>query len=147
GLRLRNAIITNWLDLRNIEVPCEVQLECCHFASGVNLAGAHFLHNLSFQGSRFDSTVEARGLKVDGSLLLNTRTLSSGQLDLSGRPPTPSELATSLRTNNVYNLWPLLPAEFAFDNERRILHWDFSDDPNSPTNSFTATLRDNKFLF
>jgi hypothetical protein len=147
GLRLRNAIITNWLDLRNIEVPCEVQLECCHFASGVNLAGAHFLHNLSFQGSRFDSTVEARGLKVDGSLLLNTRTLSSGQLDLSGRPPTPSELATSLRTNNVYNLWPLLPAEFAFDNEHRILHWDFSDDPNSPSNSFTATLRGNKFLF
>src|SRR6266481_7666822 len=77
GLRLRNAIIINWLDLRNVEVPCEVQLECCHFKNGVNLAGAHFFHNLSFQGSRFDGTLEARGLKVDGSLMLSSRTLWS----------------------------------------------------------------------
>jgi len=147
GLRLRNAIITNWLDLRNVEVPCEVQLECCHFKSGVNLAGAHFLHNLSFQGCHFDTNFEARGLKVDGSLLLSTRTLLSGQLDLSGKTPTPPELASCLRTSNVYVSWPLLPAEFAFDKARQILHWDFSDHPTSPTNSFTATLRSDKFLF
>jgi len=147
GLRLRNAIITNWLDLRNVEVPCEVQLECCHFKSGVNLAGAHFLHNLSFQGSRFDSTLESRGLKVDGSLLLSTRTLSSGQLDLSGKTPTPPQLASYLRTNNVYNSWPLLPAAIVFDKARQMLHWDFSDHPTSPTNNFSATLRGDKFLF
>jgi hypothetical protein len=147
GLRLRNAIITNWLDLRNVEVPCEVQLECCHFKNGVNLAGAHFLHNLSFQGSRFDGNLEARGLRIDGSLMLGTRTLSSGQLDLSGKTPTPPELANCLRMSNVYNLWPLLPAEFAFDKARQIQHWDFSDDPTSPTNNFTGTLRGERFLF
>src|ERR1041385_3949033 len=53
GLRIRNAIIINWLDLRNVEVPSDVQLECCYFKNGVNLSGAHFLHSLSFQGSRF----------------------------------------------------------------------------------------------
>jgi hypothetical protein len=147
GLRLRNAIITNWLDLRNVEVPCEVQLECCHFKSGVNLAGAHFLHNLSFQGSRFDTNFEARGLKVDGSLILNTRTLSSGQLDLFGKPTTTPELANYLRMSNVYNLWPLLPSEFAFDKTRQIVHWEYSDHVTSPTNNFTATLRGEKFLF
>jgi hypothetical protein len=147
GLRLRNAIIINWLDLRNVEVPCEVQLECCHFKNGVNLAGAHFFHNLSFQGSRFDGTLEARGLKVDGSLMLSSRTLwSSGQNDLFRKLPTSAELADCLRTNRFYESWPLLPAEFGFDERRQLLHWDFSDDSFSPTNQFTGTLRGNEFL-
>jgi hypothetical protein len=147
GFRLRNAIITNWLDLRNVEVPSEVQLECCHFKSGVNLSGAHFLHNLSFQGSRFDANLEARGLKVDGSLMLSTRALwSSGPYDLSRKLPTPPELADFLRTNGVYESWPLLPIKFNFDEHRQLLHWDFSDDFQSPTNQFTATLRGNQFL-
>jgi len=147
GLRLRNAIITNWLDLRNVEVPCEVQLECCYFKNGVNLAGAHFLHNLSFQGSRFDGNLEARGLKVDGSLMLSTRPLWSGSLyEFSRKPPTAHELADCLRTNGVYKSWPLLPADFGFDEHHQLLHWDFSDDTRSPTNQFTAALRGQQFL-
>lgn len=147
GLRLRNAIITNWLDLRNVEVPCEVQLEFCRFKGGVNLSGAHFLHNLSFQGSRFDGTVEARNLRVDGSLLLSTRALwSGGPYDPSERAPTPPQLANCLRTNGVYEIWPLLPVEFDFDEHRQLLQWEFSDRSQPDAAQFTATLRGKKFL-
>lgn len=147
GLRLRNAIITNWLDLRNVEVPADVQLECCQFTSGVNLSGAHFLHNLSFQGSRFDASLEARGLKVDGSLMLSTRPLWSSDLyALSRKLPTPPELADYLQTNHVYEAWPLVPAQFAFDQRRQLLHWDLLDDSQSATNQFAAILRGDQLL-
>src|SRR6266404_5931470 len=72
GLRLRNAIVTNWLDLRNLEVDVEVRFESCHFMTNVNLSGAHFLHDLSFEGSKLDGKLMGTSLKVGGSLMLGS---------------------------------------------------------------------------
>ena len=71
GLLIRNAVITNWLNLANMDIRVEVRFENCHFKKGIKLSGAHFSHDLSFQGSVFDGPFIANALQVDGSLLLD----------------------------------------------------------------------------
>ena len=76
GVRIKNAIIEETLNLRNLEVIPQLQLECCWFKKDVDLAATHFHRGVSFGGSVFSGWVDATEIKADSSLTLNACLIS-----------------------------------------------------------------------
>ena len=62
GVMIKNAIISEPLDLKSAEVPCEVELINCEFQEDVNFQDSRFEKNLRMDGCRFAG--EAHFLKM-----------------------------------------------------------------------------------
>jgi hypothetical protein len=56
GVRIRNAVFVEILDLENAEIPHETWLENCRFEDEVNFSQAVFQKAISFSGSSFETT-------------------------------------------------------------------------------------------
>jgi hypothetical protein len=71
GMRIRNAVITNALNLANLEVGNRIALENCRFLDRVNLSSAVFRKDLSFAGSTFSGPVSFNEAHIAGQLTLS----------------------------------------------------------------------------
>ena len=128
GLRLKNAVITNAVDLSNVEVPAQVHFCCCHFLDRVNLSAAHFGHDLTFEGCLFDGEFQASALRVGGSLELKPFYLSSAwETDSATAPPDEAGLRRHLATNETIQSWSPGQTNFILDTNRLIRKWMIAD--------------------
>jgi hypothetical protein len=65
GIRIRNAIFIDPLDLEFIQVGYDLQLENCQFGGYVDFSDSWFVGDLSFDGSTFKSRVDFSNIRVD----------------------------------------------------------------------------------
>lgn len=63
GVRIRNAVFVEALDLENAEILHEIWLESCRFEEGVNFSQTVFQKSISFEGSSF-KTATFNSMKV-----------------------------------------------------------------------------------
>jgi hypothetical protein len=70
GLRIRGAIFTEPLMLRDLQIDPPVFLLDCEFNGAVDLRRSQFLHSVSLVGSVLADGIYARAAQVRGSLLL-----------------------------------------------------------------------------
>jgi hypothetical protein len=85
GVRIRNAVFAQSIDLRNVDVVHETWLDDCAFQAGIDLKHARFHKDLSLQASKIDGTSVAAnldGLRVDGSLFLR-RAVFTGEANFN----------------------------------------------------------------
>ena len=59
GVDIRSALITDELDLSNLEVPCELSFVECHFEGPIRFINTKFGKNLAFWWSVLDSDIHA----------------------------------------------------------------------------------------
>lgn len=71
GVRLKNAVISNPLDLRAALVPLDILLSSCIFEESINLRDSHFKKNLQLLNSIFKKDANFLGLTVDQCAYFN----------------------------------------------------------------------------
>ena len=121
GLHLKNAVITNAVDLRNLDVAAQIHFCCCHFQDRVDLAAARFGHDLTFEGCQFDGEFSASALRVGGSLELKPFQLSAAwETGPATVPPAAASLQHYLATNEMIQSWSPGQTNFIPDTNRLI---------------------------
>ena len=83
GVRIKNAIITEDLDLRTAEVPFEVELLDCNFRGNVDFQDSHFAKNLRLDRCRFAQEAYFLKMTVDKSAYF-TGAIFTGKVNFSG---------------------------------------------------------------
>jgi hypothetical protein len=59
GIMIKGASMRERVDLKNTEIPYDVQLTACHFDQGADLSQSHFLAGLSLDESVFTASLDA----------------------------------------------------------------------------------------
>lgn len=75
GVRIRNAVFVESIDLENAEIPCETWLIDSHFEDKINLPKSIFRKNLSFDGSSFNEA-NFSSMKVEHTASFNNATFA-----------------------------------------------------------------------